>query len=799
MKSLRPISENTTATLISQDVVDELNTKIASLNNTINNLNSELADVQAKLNVQNTTKQSGTFDTLVTKNANISNKTTTKTLEVTDSANIPSLTTVNATIHTITGDDATFDHVGAVDGTFNNLTVKNQVNTDTVVADTVQTTTSKSEKFIGGTGSFDSMSIPAASIGDLSIANNLSTPKMTLNELVTDNLKAINVEADEAIIETITGSLINANKLYTQNQVFNTDEMDVNQYIKLEVLNDADPTYIEIPAVGTGNYRIVATGTYATTGEVDDTAFSMIFYNTETAPIVHYSKSVAQDIDGIYYDTITRKWYVKTYSKATKIFWANDDKSGNNAPQTFAELPIDIDAETTLFYRAAGLNRLVIMGDGQVDYGLAVQGVLEAEVIKESASYHQLFFYGNSWNALWNFAEKYLTYEDAQGNKHYLQSETAGYLYHTSDDYRDSDSTEVEALEKIKYDGTTVTLTVDAKYGQDDIEIDGGTSESWDEDGELTEDIVTTWPSISEDEIYGYEDRDNPYENLYSNVVDEDKSNYTKLNTDLITIVNTYYEWDDTYKLYRFKEDTLLDRIGAAAFFSAQLSFGTSPLVDGSIPLEDRLPVESNDIRTAVGTGSSSTSRRFASEARWLEFRDSLVDWAVATADQYIVYTAQKTVSAFYFKVIDQEIYTQTVICSEKYYPGRNASDHVRIETIVLTDVDGNPLEYVYDTAYTEVKLPKTYRSLIRTTTIYTWNDSDHYDDNHNQPDIVAVQEDGGDIAYTPSLPLTLYVHNDAVPMEDELPFIMQFTLGSRTWDEMMNDEVFNSYAVQRS
>jgi hypothetical protein len=81
----------------------------------------------------------------------------------------------------------------------------------------------------------------------------------------------------------------------------------------------------------------------------------------------------------------------------------------------------------------------------------------------------------------------YLRWEDPNDHTiHYTTSETAGYLQHTDSNYRDpATNQETEAIEKISYDGTKVTLTIDAKYGQDEIEIDDsvGTELRFNENG----------------------------------------------------------------------------------------------------------------------------------------------------------------------------------------------------------------------------------------------------------------------------------------------------------------------------
>lgn len=136
-------------------------------------------------------------------------------------------------------------------------------------------------------------------------------------------------------------------------------------------------------------------------------------------------------------------------------------------------MPIDSAAITTFRYGAAAPNRLVIMGDNTADFGLTVQGLLEANIIKDGTAYHQLFFYGDSWAALHAFADKYLTWEDPNEVKHYLQSETSGYLYHKNEEYKSPDMEDCEAFEKIAFDGTNVTFTLDTKQGQDEIEVNG--------------------------------------------------------------------------------------------------------------------------------------------------------------------------------------------------------------------------------------------------------------------------------------------------------------------------------------
>lgn len=480
MKSIKPIQEKTTSTLIASDVANDLRQQINNLSNTVANQASDIADIEEQLAINNTTKQSGTFDTLNARNANISNKAIIKEVE-TESVDTDELQATHASIHTVTGDDATFDHIGSVDATFTCANIENisscNIATECINADSVNSNTS-----IACQGSFTTLNAPDATFNTINATCLNLNGNLSFDTADVTTLNADNANIDEARANALNAAIMHSPYFYNRNKVFVEDETDANEFVLLgDPTNSSngnnDARYIELPAITGGWYRIVVkkpNGNY----------FAVTFINTETAPIVQYSKDENGDIQTLYYDSLTNKLYVKTYATGW-IFWTNDSKNQRPAPQTFTELPVDSSLATTFQYTTTGKNRLVIMGDGTADYGLAIQGLLEAKVIKDDTRFHNLFFIGDSWQALKNFADRYLTYEDHNGVKHYTDSETAGYLFHwkKEDDvatttYRSEDGDEQEALEKISYDGTKVTLTLDTKHGQDEIEIDGTTTPS---------------------------------------------------------------------------------------------------------------------------------------------------------------------------------------------------------------------------------------------------------------------------------------------------------------------------------
>ena len=473
MKSLKPIVDKTTSTLIATDVVAELRAQLNTLQSAITVLSNSLSGLESQIENPNITKQSGNFTTINATNGNITNvdasNIDTNTLDA-NCANINNVSATNVNATNVTGstlnaNNASISCLRGGSASFDDVTTtcfnSDEVRTPNMIATNVNASC---------------INAPVASIGELTVQTLNNPAHFTATEVAADLVDADNATIDEATIGELTSTVSKLESLYNNNKAFVYDETDSNEFIVLGEPNDgsnenSDPRFIEIPAITNGFYRI-------TVKKADNNYFSVMLITTGKAPLVVYDKAEAGDIDALYYDAVTNKLYVKTYASGY-IYWSNDAKDLNIAPVTWTELPVDPSENTTYRYSTSGLHRIVIMGDNSLDYGLTVQGVLEANIIKDNTSYHQLFFYGNSWVALKAFADKFLTFEDSSGNKHYGQSEVAGYLFHYNPDdntypmsYRDSDNTETESLEKIGYDGTKVTLTIDSKYGQDDIEID---------------------------------------------------------------------------------------------------------------------------------------------------------------------------------------------------------------------------------------------------------------------------------------------------------------------------------------
>lgn len=472
MKGLKPVKQNTDSTLIATQIADELQAAINNVNNEIQLINSQLASINAELSKTNVTAESGTFSSLTSTNARINNQANIKTAVI-DEAIVSNETATRLDAHIVSADDISSDNVSTHTLNTDNLNVQNPVSFNGVTTPSITATNADIGSANIGSTTTSSLNAPNANIGSLEVQSLRNVTDFDVNTLnATTAVNTPKLTTSQTITQKLEANMAEMDKLFTQNMIFNTDETDPSQYVTIDEYQSGQPSYIEIPAVASGFYRI-------NVKKQNGKYFAVTLINTESTPIVQYDKDEPEDIDAIYYDMTTNKLYVKTYAYG-KIFWSNNDKHGNLNPVVYRELPIDDQADSTLRYRTAALHRVVIMGNDTLDYGFVVQGVLETNLIKDRTAYHQLFFYGDSYEALKKMCDLYLRWEDPNDHTvHYTTSETAGYLQHTDNNYRDpATNQETEAIEKISYDGTKVTLTIDAKYGQDEIEIGDTSTES---------------------------------------------------------------------------------------------------------------------------------------------------------------------------------------------------------------------------------------------------------------------------------------------------------------------------------
>jgi len=468
MKGLKPVKQNTDNTLIASSVAAELQAAIANVNSQITAINNELEGINAALNTTVCQKNKGQFNELKAFNASVDNRLDAVEIH-SGSETTEHLTTPRVDAGLVSADDISSDNVSTHTLNADGINVSSAVSfPGGVTTPTVHATDINATNVDFDNMSVDEINTPAATVGTLTVDN-----LRNLNDFETDILtarQAVNtprLTANKTVVSDLEANLAKMDKLFTNNIAFNDDETDPQQYVEIDPYQSGVPSYIEIPAVSSGYYRI-------NVRKQNGQYWAVTIINTETCPVIQYNKAdKTDDLDMIYYDGLTNKTYVKTYSDG-KIFWANNDKHGTNGiPKVYQELPIDDTVRTTYHYRTLGQNRVIIMGDNSMDFGFAIQGVLEADVIKEKTAYHQLFFYGSSYDALKNFADKYMCYTDENEVKHYTTSQATGYLWHKdSNDYRDSDGNECEAVDKVSFDGTNFVIGINNQQGKDEIVID---------------------------------------------------------------------------------------------------------------------------------------------------------------------------------------------------------------------------------------------------------------------------------------------------------------------------------------
>lgn len=467
MKGLKPVKQNTDSTLIASSVAAELQAAIANVNSQITAINNELESINAALNTTVCQKNKGQFNEFKAFNASVDNRLDAVEIH-SGSEETGHLTTPRVDAGIVSADDISSDNVSTHTLNADGINVSGAVSfPGGVTTPTVHATDINATNVDFDNMSVDEINTPAATVGTLTVDN-----LRNLNDFETDILtarQAVNtprLTANKTVVSDLEANLAKMDKLFTNNIAFNSDETDPLQYVEIDPYQSGVPSYIEIPAVSSGYYRI-------NVRKQNGQYWAVTIINTETCPVIQYNKAdETDDLDMIYYDGLTNKTYVKTYSNG-RIFWANNDKHGDNGiPKVYQELPIDDTVRTTYHYRTLGQNRVIIMGDNTMDFGFAIQGVLEADVIKEKTAYHQLFFYGSSYDALKNFADKYMCYIDENEVKHYTTSQATGYIWHKDDpNYRDSDGNECEAVDKVSFDGYTVRLGINSQQGKDEIEI----------------------------------------------------------------------------------------------------------------------------------------------------------------------------------------------------------------------------------------------------------------------------------------------------------------------------------------
>lgn len=427
MKSLRP-NTNASAGLIAEDVAYELRAQLEVLQKANEALGDQIKQINQRLDKGTISKELVSADAINAAKGNVGELTS--ELVKAEGVEAESMASKSATIgvlhsneqfaSTMTADDGSFNSLDATDAAIERLRV-DEADAGQIHAETVNAQDALIE----------SATVSELTVQNRTTLNGIDTDEAVIGKAEIDEAEIGKADINEAIVKSAESLLAKIDKLVARNTVMTDDPADAESFVILEQdSGNPDETddhkYIRIPAVKAGFARIDVQRS-------DNSWFAVTVINTETAPILHYSKYSSGDIDGVWYDRNTGDWYIKTYASG-RIYFSNNDAMGNTAPETYSEPPIDLTKKSLFYYECVAQSRLVIMGDHGLDYGLVVQGVLEADLIKENDAYHQLFFWGDNVGDLTNFCETYLKYVDEEGRVLSNDSELTGYIYHNTED-----------------------------------------------------------------------------------------------------------------------------------------------------------------------------------------------------------------------------------------------------------------------------------------------------------------------------------------------------------------------------
>lgn len=427
MKSLRP-NTNASAGLIAEDVAYELRAQLEVLQKANEALGDQIKQMSQRLDKGTLSKELVSADSINAQKGNVGELTS--ELVKAESVEAEDIASKSATISEVHSREMFATTMTADDGSFNNLDSTSaaieSLRADEIVAGQIGAETVNAQDAL-----IESATVSELTVQSRTTLNGLDSDEAVIERAEIEESSIERADINEAVIESAKSLLHKIDKLVARNTVMSDDPDDAESFVILEQdSGNPDETndhkYIRIPAVKAGFARIDVQRS-------DNSWFAVTVINTETAPILHYSKYSSGDIDGVWYDRNTGDWYIKTYASG-RIYFSNNDALGNTAPETYSEPPIDLTKKSLFYYECTAQSRLVIMGDHGLDYGLVVQGVLEADLIKENDAYHQLFFWGDNVGDLTNFCETYLKYVDEEGRVLSNDSELTGYIYHNTED-----------------------------------------------------------------------------------------------------------------------------------------------------------------------------------------------------------------------------------------------------------------------------------------------------------------------------------------------------------------------------
>lgn len=438
MKTLQPNTVDKQLAPI--DVMSRYKVLIDSLQTEINNLNVKIAELNNTI----------TNDTLVKNTITATDGIISETLE-SNTAEINEIDNnvlrgKEATFNTTTTDEFNTKHADITEASINNLSSTkaefSDVDIDDLTFNTAKGTTAEINNIKGQTAEFTNLNTNKIS------TVNFEIPYLdAVNRVETAELKNTTANIENADIETANIEWVNADK--TTTTINENDYRTTKQFILIEGVNPDDapyPHYIELPYISDGDFRVTLRNNGVDKAD-EDTVFSLTLWTTDESPMINYTKTTDESLTDVWFDLDSKKLIIKTFGNG-KLYWQSSDYNNIIPPVIYSDYTIPTNNYHFTTSRKA---QIAVLGDYNTKV-FTVQGILEGSIKDESED--KLWTYQGSIETLLSQLSSYLGEGDIV--------ECAGYIY-------DIDDEKEYALEELGFDGENYYAIVDVTTGQDKI------------------------------------------------------------------------------------------------------------------------------------------------------------------------------------------------------------------------------------------------------------------------------------------------------------------------------------------
>lgn len=413
MKSLKPNDLKTI--VLTKNGIEELNGKIQQLEQSQQNLSSEIESIQDTLDSETVGRGNPTFDSITTGSLN---------------SNLSNLG--EATAETITANEATITSLETQNSNITNVLTAAHINTpdleaeegkiDELESDSIEATNITTDTVNGNSADFTTGNITNLTVVNLNASNynvnkvittSVETPLVEAENVITDEATITDLESTNSEIENLEATVIKNRNRYFE---------DENNRLQIVGVNENQPGYICIDTKGVQTAKIVAKDSI---GEL----FTVIYSNPRETPLIQWSKRNATCLNKIFFGFKTKKLYLQIWNDCS-IQWQLDGfEDLERSPTTYTEsLPEPL--EDCYRYNVGRKYGMVLMGDGTGETVLSVQGAIEGNFLVDAGEFIYLNVYTDSLYDLFKYAKAMFRSGSDEDGWTYEKAQVWGYLQH---------------------------------------------------------------------------------------------------------------------------------------------------------------------------------------------------------------------------------------------------------------------------------------------------------------------------------------------------------------------------------